>query len=54
MLKNLTLLFLCAALAWAAKPMESLANYNVILVHGVDNSAGGFSCDRTFLLGGIG
>jgi hypothetical protein len=34
------------SLAWAAKPMEPLTNYNVILVHGAaDNVTDGFECE---------
>jgi pimeloyl-ACP methyl ester carboxylesterase len=44
MLKKITFLFLCAALSWAAKPMEPITNYNVVLVHGADNKWGGFDC----------
>jgi hypothetical protein len=47
MLRFLTFLFLLATMAWAAKPMEPLTNYNVILVHGAaDGVSNGFSCDE--------
>jgi hypothetical protein len=39
--KFLTLPLFFIALSWAAKPMEPLANYNVIMVHGASDSEGG-------------
>jgi len=45
MLKFLIPLLLSIALAFAAKPMEPLTSYNVILVHGAaDNQKNGFEC----------
>ena len=43
MLKILTFLFLCIALVFSG-PMESLTNYNVILVHGAADRWGGMDC----------
>jgi len=34
MSKFLAFLFFFVACVWATKPMESLTNYNVIMVHG--------------------
>jgi len=46
-MRKLLFVSLCMSIfCWAAKPMESIDKYNVILVHGTDNSAGGFSCDE--------
>jgi len=45
MLRFLIPSLLFIALSWAAKPMEPLTNYNVILVHGAaDNQNNGFEC----------
>jgi hypothetical protein len=38
MLRFLMFLLLSMSLAWSAKPMEPLTNYNVILVHGAADS----------------
>jgi hypothetical protein len=46
MLRFLTFLLLSIVLSWAAKPMESLNNYNVIMVHGAaDGQSNGFECN---------
>jgi|GEM_PF-4300302 len=47
MLKHSLILFFFVAsvCTWATKPMESIENYNVILVHGVaDGVINGFEC----------
>ena len=41
MFKNLKYLILFSGLVLAAKPMESLTNYNVIMVHGAAPSGNG-------------
>jgi len=41
MLRFLKFLLFIVILAWAAKPMEPLTNYNVIMVHGAADSKGG-------------
>ncbi len=41
MSKYLTTLFFSVALAWSAKPMESLTNYNVIMIHGAADAGRG-------------
>jgi len=41
MSKYLTLLFFSVVLAWSAKPMEPLTNYNVIMVHGAADAGRG-------------
>jgi len=33
-------LFYATVWCWSAMPMESIERYNVILIHGADNSAG--------------
>ncbi len=43
--KYFLILFFSVALAWSAKPMEPLTNYNVIMIHGAaDNVSNGFEC----------
>jgi len=45
MLKFLIPLLLSITLLWAAKPMEPLTNYNVIMIHGAaDGQSNGFEC----------
>jgi len=44
MLRFLTFLSFFIASAWAAKPMESIKNYNVILVHGAADMRSGLDC----------
>jgi len=41
MQKYLTILFFFAVSTWSAKPMESLTNYNVIMVHGAADAGKG-------------
>jgi len=44
-MKFFILLLLSISLAFAAKPMEPLTNYNVIMIHGAaDNQSNGFEC----------
>jgi hypothetical protein len=46
MSRFLIFVFLFVATVWAAKPMEPLTNYNVILVHGAtDGVSNGFGCN---------
>jgi len=44
MSRFLTFLSFLSALAWATKPMESIKNYNVILVHGAADMRSGLDC----------
>jgi len=44
MLRFLTLLSFFIVSALAAKPMESIKNYNVILVHGAADMRSGLDC----------
>jgi len=44
--KFLVYLLFFIASVWAAKPMESIKNYNVILVHGAADSHNGFECQE--------
>jgi len=46
MLKFLSFLPFFAILAWSAKPMEPLTNYNVIMVHGAADSKGGIESSK--------
>ena len=43
-MKTIIFLLLAASLALAAKPMESIENYNVILVHGAADMRSGLDC----------
>ncbi|GBU24920.1 hypothetical protein R83H12_01556 [Fibrobacteria bacterium R8-3-H12] len=44
-MKKILFVSLCIAVwCWSAKPMESIENYNVILVHGAADMRSGLDC----------